>query len=94
MQFQDELPQARTTRAEPIDWEQAKADLVANEGKWGLIATSVAQSTPQQLRKGGNRHFRGDELKHFEFAARRPKNPANPEDYPGNRTDLWGRYTK
>lgn len=91
MQFQNELPPAKTVRAEPIDWAQAKADLIANEGQWGKMVENVASSTTQQLRAGKNAAFRGDELAHFEFATRKPKDAV---DYKPRRTDLWGRYTK
>lgn len=93
MHFQEELPTARASHGTLVDWAAVKDELVANEGQWGLMAKAVAQSTPQQLRKGAYRAFRGEELAHFEFASRRPKNPENPEDYAGNRTDLWGRYS-
>lgn len=90
MQFFDELPEGRrTVRSEPVDWEQAKATLIENPGKWGLMADNVPASTPGQLRKGKNRLFRGPELEHFEFRVRKPEGAK----YPPRRTDLYGRFT-
>jgi len=89
--FQEELPAPGRLREDPIDWAQAKSDLIAHEGQWGLIAENVASSTPGQLRDGKYRHFQGEVLEHFEFAARKP---ALPEvQYAPRRTDLWGRYS-
>ena len=91
MQFFSELPERHVVRDEPVDWEQAKADLMANPGKWGLMAENVSNSTPGQLRKGKNRFFRGPELENFEFRVRKPKAPETP--YGRRRTDLYGRYS-
>ena len=86
----DELPaQNGTRRADPIDWDSAKQAMIDNPGKWVRLAENVSASTLQQLRKGRNVRFRGDDLDHFEFAARRPKDA----DYPKNFTDLWGKYS-
>ncbi len=91
MKFFDEVPTRGVRRGEPVDWAAAKAALIENEGKWGLMAENVAASTPQQLYNGKNSHFRGEELKHFEFRVARPESPETP--YPPRRTDLYGRYT-
>lgn len=95
MQFFEKLPPNRFVRATRIDWEKAKAELIANEGQWGLVAENVSNSTPYQLRMGRNRHFRGDDLKNFEFSTRRPEfDPDSDEEpYGPRRTDLYGRYT-
>jgi hypothetical protein len=87
MKFFEEMPGMK----KKVDWEEAKQELMDNEGSWGLIAEDVAGSTPQQLNRGVNKSFRGEELKHFEFRTSRPKSPAEP--YAGRRTDLYGRYT-
>lgn len=87
MHFQSEPPAAPTRG---IDWEGIKAEMVAHEGQWGLIAEDVASSTLTQLRRGKGR-FKGEELAHFEFLARRPKGAEKP--YGPNRTDVWGRYS-
>ena len=71
---------------------KVKAALVANEGKWVLMVENISNSTPQQLRTGRYKDFRKDELDHFEFSVRKPKNPEEP--YADRRTDLYGRYTK
>ena len=93
MQFFEQLPgDADRPKRPPIDWAKAKADLIANEGRWGLIATDVSNSVPQQLRRGRNKQFRGPELDHFEFSVRKPENPTEP--YPKRRSDLYGRYTR
>lgn len=91
MQFFDELPKGRTTRDEPVDWAQAKADLMANPGQWGLIAKNISGTTPGQIRKGKYKDFAADELEHFEFVTRRPEEP--DESYTSRRTDLYGRYS-
>jgi len=91
MQFFEELPPGRTARVEKVDWEKAKADLIANEGVWGLIAENISGSTTTQLRKGTYKSFRGDDLLHFEFQMRKPKNTT--EDYGTRRSDLYGRYS-
>lgn len=91
MQFFDELPERRVPRREPIDWEKAKAELVAHEGEWGLMVQNVSDSTVDQLRAGKYKSFRGEELKHFEFATRKPDNPEEP--YAKRRTDVYGKYT-
>jgi len=93
MQFFDELPARRTVRDEPVDWERAKAEVMANPGMWGLMAENIASSTPGQLRAGKNKHFQDDELKHFEFRVSKPEN-ADPDIYTARRTDLYGRYTE
>ena len=89
MQFTSELPRGIDVRPTRVDWEEAKQAVMDNPGQWGLMATNIASSVPDQLRKGVNKAFRGDDLAHFEFATRRPKGA----DYPKRRTDLWGRYT-
>ena len=92
MQFFDELPLGRTIRDEPVGWEEAKAELIKNPGRWGLVAENVSSSVPSQLRSGKNQFFRGEELESFEFRVRKPENPEVP--YGNRRTDLYGRYTK
>ena len=91
MQFFDELPAGRATDRVQTDWAQAKADLIENEGQWGLMAENVSDSTRDQLRAGKYRAFRGEELEHFEFVARKPENPEVP--YAPRRADIYGRYT-
>lgn len=93
MKFQTELPPLARAVREPVDWAKAKAEMVAHEGEWGLIATNVASSTPSQLRRGEYKDFRGDELRHFEFATRKPEDVEVAKTYPARRSDLWGRYT-
>jgi len=90
MKFSADLPggQAREPRRF-IDWADAKSQLMANEGQWGLIATDVSVTVPQQLKGGRNKLFRGEELENFEFCVRRPEGAA----YAPRRSDLWGRYT-
>lgn len=90
MQFFEELPPSRTGRISPINWIEAKNQLVANPGMWGLMAENISSSTPAQLRAGKNKQFRGDELLNFEFRVRKPDNPEVP--YAPRRTDLFGRY--
>lgn len=90
MQFFNELPPGRSIREEPVDWEAAYDAMKQNPGQWGLIATNVSGSTPGQLRAGNNQHFRGDDLKSFEFRTRKPEKPDKP--YGKRRTDLYGRY--
>ena len=86
----DELPNPNgMVRAMPIDWASAKQALIDNEGKWVKMVENVSASTLQQLRKGSNVQFRGEDLNKFEFAARRPKGA----EYPKNFTDLWGKYS-
>lgn len=93
MQFFEELPAQRgAVRRSRVDWAKAKEDLVAHEGQWGLMAENVASSAPHQLRRGDNKHFRGDDLNHFEFSVRKPIAPEVP--YGDRRTDLYGRYSK
>jgi hypothetical protein len=88
MEFFDELPgEAQQKRT---NWARVKENLIAHEGQWGLIARNVSSSTPQQLLKGKNKLFRGEELRHYEFSVRRPENPAEP--YASRRSDLYGRY--
>lgn len=89
MQFVDELPAGRAVRDTPVDWDAAKAELMANPGAWGLMAENIASSIPGQLRAGKNKAFRGAELIHFEFAVRKPANSG----YGNRRTDLWGKYS-
>lgn len=85
----DELPaQNGMRRTSPIDWDSAKQAMIDHTGKWVKLAENVSASTLQQLRKGRNVRFRGDDLKCFEFAARRPKGA----DYRKNFTDLWGKH--
>lgn len=91
MQFFDELPAGRAVREEPVDWEQVKADLMQNPGRWGLVAENISSSTPGQLRAGKNKNFRGEDLEQFEFRVRKPANPG--VEYGKRRTDLYGRYT-
>lgn len=88
----DELPPARTVRPKPIDWASAKKALMDNAGSWVKIVENVSASTLQQLRRGDNKLFRGEELEKFEFATRRPKDKAVAASYKPNFTDLWGRY--
>jgi|GEM_PF-2817051 len=90
MQFFEDLPPGRNIRQEPVDWASAYDAMMQNPGQWGLIASDVSASTPGQLRAGKNQHFRGDDLKHFEFRVRKPENP-DPA-YGKRRTDLYGRY--
>lgn len=92
MHFQDELPQAFGAPDKRVDWAAVKAELIANEGQWGLMAENMANTTPSQLRRGNYAAFRGDELAHFEFASRRPENP--DAAYGTRRADIWGRYTR
>ncbi len=87
-----ELPPIRNMRGVRRDWAKAKADMIANEGLWVLIAERVSNSTPQQLRTGKYKDFRIEELEHFEFSVRKPDNPEKP--YGPRRTDLYGRYTR
>lgn len=89
MQFFENLPSARTTRAEPVDWSTAKANLIANPGQWGLIAEKISASTPGALKSGRNKAFRGEEIGNFEFRTRRPEGPS---DYSLRQTDLYGRF--
>lgn len=89
MKFSDELPGGDRAKRKYTDWNKAKADLMANEGQWGLIAEDVSVTVPQQLQKGRYTAFRGEELEHFEFSVRRPKDAT----YRNRRSDLWGRYT-
>ena len=91
MQFFEKLPPVKRVREEPVDWAQAKADLIANEGQWGLIATNISNSTPQQLRTGSYKDFKPEDLDHFEFKVRKPENPEVP--YAPRMTDLYGRYS-
>ena len=91
MKFFEELPVSRSGRRAPIDWAQAKTNLIANPGAWGMIAENVSSSTPGQLRKGKNKHFRGEELEKFEFVVRRPSDPET--GYAPRRSDLYGRFT-
>lgn len=91
MQFFEELPRTRYTRATPIDWDKAKADLMENPGKWGLIAKNISGSTPGQIRAGRYKAFQGEELNHFEFTTSKPEDPEEP--YADRRTDLYGRYS-
>lgn len=92
-EVRDELPPGRTVREEPIDWEGAKQAMIDNEGSWVKIVENVSTSTPQQLRRGDNRLFRGEELKHFEFVTRKPEDPEVAASYRANFTDIWGRYS-
>jgi hypothetical protein len=89
MQITDQLPSGSDVRPTRVDWAKAKTAAMENPGKWVLMAENIASSIPDQLRKGMNKQFRGDELERFEFATRRPKGAT----YPKRRTDLWGRYT-
>jgi hypothetical protein len=91
MQFFNKLPNTRMVRDEPVNWAQAKADLMQNPGQWGLMAENISSSTAAQLRSGMNRHFRGEELENFEFRVRKPQDPAKA--YGSRRTDLYGRYS-
>ena len=92
MQFFESLPAGRRRSERSIDWAKAKADVMETPGMWGLIAENVGSSTAGQLTAGKNKHFQGDELKHFEFSVRRPEK-ADPLVYTDRRTDLYGRYT-
>lgn len=83
-----DLPGGGPVREERVDWAGAKEALVANPGQWVLMAENVAASIPGQLSTGKNKNFRGDELLHFEFSTRKPKD----KSYPNRRTDLYGRY--
>jgi hypothetical protein len=89
MKFSDELPGGDRANRKYVDWDKAKADLIATPGMWGLIAEDVSATVPAQLQKGRYKAFRGDELEHFDFSVRRPKDA----DYRPRRSDLWGRYT-
>lgn len=89
MQITEQLPSGNDVRPTRVDWSASKELAMQNPGMWVLMATNIASSIPDQLRKGMNKQFRGDDLKHFEFATRRPKDAT----YPKRRTDLWGRYT-
>lgn len=91
-EVKDELPPGRTVRAEPIDWAGAKQAMIDNAGSWVKIVENISSSTPQQLRRGDNRLFRGEELERFEFATRKPTDPDVASRYRPNFTDLWGRY--
>lgn len=90
-QVENELPRVRaaSVRGEAVDWEGAKRALIANEGKWVLIAEDVHLSTGDQLRRGKYSQFPETEVANFEFAARRPENST----YLPRRTDIWGCYT-
>ena len=94
MYFQDEPPAAQNLRDSPVDWAKAKRELMENEGKWGLIAENISNSTPQQLRTGRYKEFRDPELEHFEFITRKPEDRDKAASYGPRRTDVWGRYTK
>jgi len=91
MKLFNELP--GTLPRDALNWVAAKQELIENEGMWGLMAEDIAASTPDQLRKGGYAAFRGEELRHFEFATRKPATQVGVEPYRKNRTDLYGRYT-
>lgn len=86
----EDLHPEQTMLTRSNNWALIKADLVANRNRWILIAENVPSSTSSQLRSGKNRHFRGEELNHFEFVTRKPRNPDSP--YLPRRTDLWGRF--
>lgn len=89
MQFSESLPSGTDVRPSRVDWASAKKTIMERPGEWGLMAPNIASSIPDQLRKGMNKHFRGDELARFEFVTRRPTDAT----YPKRRTDLWARYT-
>jgi len=91
-EVKDELPPGRTNRATPIDWAGAKKAMIDHAGSWVKIVENVSASTPQQLRRGDNKLFRGEELERFEFATRKPFDPEVASKYKPNFTDLWGRY--
>lgn len=91
-EVRDKLP-GRTMRTEPIDWEGAKQAMVDHAGSWVKIVENIAISTPQGLRRGDNKLFKGDELKQFEFVTRKPEDAAVAATYKANFSDLWGRYT-
>lgn len=91
MQFFEEIPYPRSPRERTIDWAEIRRELMENPGMWGLAVTNVSSSTPGQLHRGENSHFRGDDLAKFRFKVRRPKNPETP--YGPRRSDLYGRYT-
>lgn len=93
MKFQSELPGGATVREDPIDWAAAKAELIENEGEWGLIAENISSSTPQQLRKGRYKEFPAEELSNFQFAMRKPEDKEIAATYATRRSDLWGRYS-
>lgn len=82
------LPGARDIRPSRVNWVQARQNLEDNPGKWVLMASNVASSVSDQLRKGRNKTFRIG-LKYFEFSTRKPSD----KGYEANRTDLWGRFT-
>ena len=95
MHFQTEPPAAQNLREQgQVDWAAVKAELIAHEGEWGLVAENIANSTPQQIRSGRYKEFRGDELDHFEFVTRKPEDKDKAASYGSRRTDVWGRYTK
>ena len=94
MHFQTEPPAAQNLREERVDWAAVKAELMAHEGEWGLVAENIANSTPQQIRSGRYKEFRGAELDHFEFVTRKPEDKEKLVEYGPRRTDVWGRYTK
>jgi hypothetical protein len=89
MQFFEELPLKKSGGVK-VDWASVKADLIEGAGKWGLMVENTSSSTIDQLRNGRYKDFRGEELKNFEFATRKPDNPDTP--YAPRRTDLYGRY--
>lgn len=94
MHFQPEPPAAQNLREQgQVDWAAVKAELMAHEGEWGLVAENIANSTPQQIRSGRYKEFRGAELDHFEFVTRKPEDKAKAAEYGPRRTDVWGRYT-
>jgi hypothetical protein len=85
-------PRVGGVRPGRVDWAAAKKLIMDNEGMWVLAVENVANTTPQQLRSGRYQAFRKEDLPNFEFAVRRPEDPAEP--YGPRRADLWGRYTK
>lgn len=78
----------RGGRARPIDWDGAKLEMMRNPGKWVLIAEDVASSMPQQIYRGRNPRFRGEERDKFRFRVRRPDDC----QYPPRRSDIYGSY--
>ena len=85
------LPTASRDKKVFVDWPAAKALMIENPGEWVLCAENISASTPRQIQIGKNASFQGDDLTHFEFKTRRPKEPKEP--YDERRTDVYGKYT-
>lgn len=92
MQFFDDMPAGREARERRVDWESAKAELINNPGRWGLMAENIASSIPDQLRKGRYKDFRGNDLEVFQFRVLKPSGEKG-KGYGARRTDLYGRFT-